>query len=898
MISDLLHRLRAAVRHGSVVNETEEELLNHPDHEEEEHCGSGISGGLAACRAQSEFDGVGHVKEEQRSRRGLSVLSATIQDLHYGLRLIRKSRMLTVVLAVTLALGIGVNTAIFSVLNGWLFRPLPVRAPEQIMVLAFHPKEMSDSHYVSYLNLQDFQKQATAFSDVFAYAPGIIGFSINGRPSEFAESSVTGNYFSALGVKPALGRLILPGEGEKQGEQILTVLSYGFWQRRFGGNPSVIGQRALVNGKPATIIGVTPREFRGTFFAFEMDGYLSLNAIPLVWNFTGFWTDRGHPTVMALGRLAPGVSLGQAQSSADLVAARLAVQYPDSDKGATVRVIPERLARPAPFVADFVPVIAGLFMLLPALVLLLACLNVANILLARANLRRREMAIRAAVGAGRMRLIRQMLTESLLLAVLGGLGGMVFGEWAIRASGSMLHSLTSTTSNVGYGLDCSFDWRVFAYTLGAAVLAGIFVGIWPAVRAGRVDVNSVLHESGRSDSSGASHLALRSLLLVGQVAGSLTLLIVAGLFVRSLGRADHMYLGFDPDHVLIAYLDAHQVGYDEAGGKTFYRELEHRLRALPAVESASIAYTVPLGIPGPEAPIYIKDRPVTRDREAPQIYYNGVDPNYFESMRVPLLAGRQFKDSDDENAPPAAIVNQTMARMFWPNEDPVGKRFSLKSAAGPFVRIVGVARDGQGNWMLTLNPQPFFYVPFAQNYRSSLAIQVRTSVPPEALIAGVRKQIHDLAPDLPIIDIRTMQQAVHGLAGLFIFRLAASLAGVLGIMGLALATVGVYGVISFTAAQRTHEIGIRMALGATAHDILAATMRQGLILTLVGIGMGLVGAFGLGRLLRSLLFGVKPGDPVTFLSVSLLLFGVALLANFIPAQRATRVDPMVALHHE
>ena len=582
----------------------------------------------------------------------------------------------------------------------------------------------------------------------------------------------------------------------------------------------------------------------------------------------------------------------------DVIAGRLAAQYPATDKDATVRVIPERLARPAPFVTDFVPVVASLFLVLPALVLLLACLNVANLLLVRAAVRRREMAIRAALGAGRGRLIRQMLTEGIVLALLAGIGGVVFGEWAIKASASMLRSVTTTTSNLAYRLDSSFDWKVFAYTLAAAVFSGIFVGIWPAFRAGRVDVNTVLHQGGRSDSAGVGRHSVRSALLVAQVAGSLMLLIVAGLFVRSLRHAEHMYLGFDPDHVVNAMLDVHQIGYDEARAKAFYRELKNRVRRMPGVQSVSLAVTVPLGTPSPEGPIYVENHPLPPNQQPPEVSFDGIDPAYFETMRLPLLEGRTFKDSDNETAPPVGIVNQTMAKRFWPNEDPIGKRFSFKSATGPFVEIVGLARDGQTMWMLSQDPQPYFYIPLAQNFRSFLSLQVRTSVPPESLITGVLAEIHRLAPDLPILNVGTMQQAIHGLGGLFIFSLAASLAGVMGLLGLTLATVGVYGVVSFAAAQRTREIGIRMALGAARRDILTVIVRQGLQLTLIGMATGLVAAFGLSRLLRSLLFGVKPGDPETFIAVSLLLVTVALLASFIPAHRATKVDPMVALRYE
>jgi len=837
------------------------------------------------------------VTQECRDARGVSSIEATIQDVRYGLRMAGKAPVLTAILAVTLALGIGVNTAIFSVLNGWLLRPLPVRAPEQIMVLAFQPKQTSESKF-SYPDLLDFEKQADAFSHLFAYAPGAAGLSAGRNPSEFAYSAVTGNYFSALGVKPLLGRVLLPGEGETRGEELLVVLGYSFWQKRFGGDAAVVGKRVLVNGKPATVIGVTPKEFHGTFFAFDMDGYLSLNAVPLVQGSSGFWTDRRNRELMVLGRLKAGVSVAQAQSSVELIGKRLAAQYPATNQGATVRVIPERLARPAPLVTNFVPVIASLFLVLPALVLLLACLNVANILLARAAVRQRELATRAALGAGRGRLVRQMLTESVVLALLGGIGGVVLGEWAIGASGSMLRSVTSTTSSIAYRLDYSFDWRVFAYTLGAVVISGIFLGVWPAFRASRVDVNTLLHEGGRSDSGGVGPRAIRSALLVAQVAGSLMLLIVAGLFVRSLERAEHMYLGFDPDHVLNVMLDVHQIGYDETRGKAFYRELKDRVRAMPGVQSASLAFTVPLGMPSPASPVYVEGHPLAPGQVAPEVSFNRIDPAYLQSMRVPLLEGRAFKDSDNETTRPVAIVNQTMARRFWPNQEPLGERFSMKGPNGPFIEVVGLARDGQTMWHFSSEPQPYIYLPLAQDFTAFLSLQVRTTVPPESLILAVQGQIRDLAPDLPIFNAATMYQGIHGLGGLFLFRLAASLAGVLGILGLTLAAVGVYGVVSFGAVQRTREIGIRMALGATRREILVAIVRQGFQVILIGMATGLVGAFALSRLLRSMLLGVTPGDPGTFIGVSLLLVTVALLASFIPARRATKLDPMVALRYE
>jgi putative ABC transport system permease protein len=829
--------------------------------------------------------------------RRTTYLENLTQDAAYGLRMVAKWRGISAVLALTLALGIGVNTAIFSVLNGWLLRPLPVPNPEQITVVAFQPKETSESKF-SYPDLVDSEKQAGTFSSLFAFAVGGAGLSADGVASEFAYSAVTGNYFSALGVKPLLGRLLLPGEGEKPGEELLVVLGYAFWQKRFGGDAGLVGKRVLVNGQPAMVIGVTPKEFHGALFAFDMDGYLSLNALPQIQGSSAFWTDRHDRELMVLGRLKPETSLAQAQSSLTVIAQRLAAQYPATNKDATMRVIPERLARPAPFVTNFVPVIASLFLILPALVLLLACLSVANILLARATVRQREMAIRAALGAGRGRLIRQMLTECLLLALLGGMGGVLLGEWAISASGAMIHSVTSTSSGVAFRVDYALDWRVFTYTLGIVILSGVLLGVWPALRAGRVDVNTVLHEGGRSDSAGVGSHSIRGALLVAQVAGSLMLLIVAGLFVRSLERAERLDLGFDPGHVLNVMLDVRQIGYDDTRARAFCRELKHRARALPGVQSASLSFNVPLQMPSPASPIHIEAHSLPPGQPPPEVSYNSIDPAYFETMRIALLAGRTFRDSDDQSARQVAIVNQSMAKKFWPNRDPIGKRFSLKSDAGPFIEVVGLARDGQSMWHFSADPQPYFYLPFAQDFTPFLSLQVRTTVAPESLLLAVQDQIHQLAPDLPVFNAGTMQQGIHGLGGLFMFRLAAALAGVMGMLGLTLATVGVYGVVSFGAAQRTREMGIRMALGASRRDVLIAVVRHGLRLTLAGIAVGVVGAFALSRLLQSLLVGVKPGDPGTFIAVSLILLAVALVASYLPARRATKVDPMVALRYE
>jgi len=895
----LIPRLKAIWRNitkwEALDQELDEEVRNYVEMVASENMRAGMAPQQAYREARIAVGSVEQVKQAVRDQSGGVFLETLAQDMRDAFRMLVKTPSLTVIVTITLGLGIGVNTAIFSVLNGWLFRPLPVPAPEQIMVLAPQKEQGSPGEF-SYPDLSDFREQAQTFSDLFAYGFGISGLTFNGKANEFVYSAVTGNYFSGLGVRPALGRLFLPGEGETPGGPLFVVLGYSYWQKKFGGDGGVIGNQVLVNGHSATIVGVTPKEFHGSLFAFDMDGYLPLNAIAQDSDSHGFWSDRHNRTLSVQGRLKPGATLAAARSAVDLVARRLASQYPATDAGMAVRVIPERLARPAPLVASFAPIIAGLFLGLAALVLGLACVNVANILLERAAARQREMAIRAALGAGRWRLICQMLTETLLLAFLGGVAGVLLGVLAISASGTLLHSVTSTP-NFAYRMDCGFDWRVFAYTLAVVVCAGILVGLWPAFRTGRTDVNTVLHEGGRSNLIRGDHSKLRGALVVAQLSCSLMLLIVAGLFVRSLTHAENMFLGFEPDHVLTILLDPEQVGYDQTRTKTFYQELRERVRALPGVQAASLSTSVPMEVPAGGASIYVEAHPLAAGQEPPDISFNSIDPSYFQTLGVPLLGGRAFTDSDDDKAPPVGVVNETMAKELWPGEDPLGKRFSIKSDNGPFVEVVGVTADGQ---YMFVSPEhkPYFYVPLAQNYSSFRALQIRSAVAPESLISSVQQAIRNLEPNLPLIDVRTMDQVVQGLGGLFIFRVAASLAALLGFLGLALAVVGVYGVVSFSVSLRTHEIGIRMALGAKKSDIIKLVSRQGLRLVGAGVLLGLVVAFLLTRVLAKLLMGVSAADPVTFTLVALLLGTVVLLASWIPARRATRVDPMVALRYE
>jgi predicted permease len=555
--------------------------------------------------------------------------------------------------------------------------------------------------------------------------------------------------------------------------------------------------------------------------------------------------------------------------------------------------MPERLARPEAMPNNLVPIIAiGLFLFLAALLLVLACLNVANILLVRATVRQQEMGIRVALGAGRARLIRQVLTETVMLALVGGAAGILLAAWA---SPGIVES-AKLGGGVPLRMDFSFDWRVFAYSTAAMVFTGIVVGLWPAWRAARADVNAVLREGGRTGATVERH-RMRDILVVAQVGGSLMLLIVAGLFVRSLKKAQEMYLGFDADHLLNVTVYPREIGYDEPRTKELFRELKERVRSLPGVLSVTEAFSVPMsGTAGVDS-IYVEGHPTPAGQQPPVIFRNSVEADYFATLRVPLLRGRAFRETDDEHGPQVAIVNQTMAARFWPNEDAIGKRLSVKGPGGPFLEIVGIAADGK-YLFIAEGPQPFFYRPLAQDFQAFRTLQIRTSVAPESLIPPVEQEVAKLAPDLPIFDAQTMQQELEGGNGFLIFREGAERAGQIGLLGLLLAVVGVFGVVSYAAAQRTHEIGIRMALGAGRRDILKLVLGQGVRLVGIGVALGLVAAWALTRAMGKLLIGVSSTDPLTYVAAIAILALIALLACYIPAWRAARVEPLVALRYE
>jgi predicted permease len=816
-------------------------------------------------------------------------------DIRYAMRTLGKSPGFAVIGIVTLALGMAVNTTIFSVINGILLRPLPVPHAEQITVLASQQGGEKDLGSFSYPDFVDLRDQLKGTNDLFGYQVTLGGLSVDGKGDHCIISRVTNNYFSALGIAPAAGRLLMPTEGVTPGADPVLVLGYSYWQRRFGGDKSAVGKQAEMNGHPMTIVGVAPKEFHGTYAVIDMDAYMPLSS-----NVTedldsavkDTWTKRDLRSLTVMGRLAPGVSLQQAGSLLSVAAKRIATEHPDTDKDITARIFPEKLARPQPDPDNTLSGVAVAFMILAALVLFVACFNIANVLLVRATVRQREMAIRAAMGASRGRLVRQHLTESLMLALFGGGGGLLLATWA----GAYLSSLDFGTS-LPIRFDFQPDGRVVFFAMSAVLLTGLIVGIVPALRVARTNVSAVLHEGGRGSSDGPRRQIARSTLVIAQLAGSLVLMVVAGLFIRSLNKAENIYLGFSPDQILNLSVDVDQIGYKEARGREFYRELDSRIRALPGVESVAQAFSVPLGYIGSNEQLTIPGHPVEAGKPLPDVAFNTVSPNYFETMRIQLQKGRVFRNSDDEKAPLVAVVNQTMAKKFWPDRDAIGERFSTRDSKGKLIEIVGVVQNGKYRGV-TEDPLPFFYLPLEQNYVSLRTIQVRTSVAPETLALPIEGQIRELAPNMPVTDVQTMLRSLQGLNGFFIIRFGAQLTAALGLLGLVLALVGLYSVVSYAATQRTNEIGIRMALGASRGDILKMVLRQGVGVLSIGLGIGLLLALVGTRAIGNLFVGVKPNDPLTFVSVGVLLAAIALLACWIPARRATRVDPLVALRYE
>ncbi|HEY9402034.1 MAG TPA: ABC transporter permease [Pyrinomonadaceae bacterium] len=806
------------------------------------------------------------------------------QDIRYGFRMLWKSPGFTLVTVLALALGIGANTAIFSVVNTVLLRPLPYPNGERIVYIGEWSQQVPEMS-VSYPNFQDWRAQQTTMEQIAAFRSANYVLTGVGEPERLDGRQVSSGFFNVLGVTPTLGRNFSPDE-DRPGANPVALISHGFWQRRLGGDPSIINKPLQLNNESFTVIGVLPQTFE---WQSPVDVFVPVGLRSDQPNMTG----RGnHPGMYVLGLLKPNVTVEQARTEIKAIAERLAQQYPDTNGGQSA-VLDSLQARA---VEDIRP---ALLILLAAVgfVLLIACANVANLLLARAASRSKEIAIRTALGAGRGRIIRQLLTESLLLSVLGGALGLLFAMWGIDALLAALPEDLPRLLVAGIGL----DMPVLLFTLGVSILTGLLFGLAPALQASKSNLNETLKDGGRT-SAGAGRQRVRNLLVVSEVALSLLLLVSAGLLIKSFSRLQETDLGFDPTNVLTLRVPLPEARYKESGQvANFWDELLRRVRALPGVESAGLTRGLPMN-GGIESGVMVEGQETTNPKDAVLAVNLFAEPGYFKTMNIQLVNGRFLSEQDTNDAPLAVMVDEMFVARFFPNADPIGKRLRIGGDRAPLRNIVGVFKhmkhygpDEEGRVEIYT---PYKQVP-AENFAAanrSLWLAVKTKGDPTSLAPAVRNEVLQIDKDQPISNVGTMEQIVA--ATVAPQKFATWLLAVFAGSAMLLAAIGIYGVMAYSVTQRTHEIGIRMALGAGRRDVLRMVVSQGMKLALFGVALGLVGAFALTRLMSSLLYGVSATDPLTYGVVSLLLASVALLACLIPARKATRVDPMIALRYE
>ncbi len=817
-----------------------------------------------------------------------------LKDLRYGARMLLKNPGITFVVILALALGIGANTAIFSVVDAVLLRPLPYPESDRLVFLNETSKTM-DEISISYPNFTDWRTQNHVFEKIGVSNRSSYNLTGIGEAERIVTGQVSADLFAALRVYPAMGRLFTNDE-DKPGAAPVVLLSYALWQRRFGGQSSVLNEPITLNGKSYTVIGIMPQGYQ---YPSRVELWVPVGQL----SGEPGWLQRGnHPGLYGVARLRPGVSFEQAKSEMDSIGANLATQYTDSNAGNGVGMRPLLEI----FVGDIRRALWVLFAAV-AFVLLIACANIANLLLARAQSRQKEMAIRAAMGAGRWRIARQLLTESVLLALIGGTFGMLIAQWGIKLI------LYVSPDAIPRSREISLDWRVLAFTVGLSFVTGILFGLVPALQAGIVDVHETLKETGRGTSG--KHW-VRSSLVVVEVATTLVLLVGAGLMIRSFYRLQQVNPGFSYDQ-----LTSFTISLPEAKYKTddqrdrFYTQLLENLHSLPGVEATAAASGLPLGNNGWQTSFVVDGQPRPPRDQTPLMEACLVTPDYFRAMSIPLKRGRFFDAHDDRSslagkdlsklkevekqiaALNSIVIDEEFARRYWPNEDPVGKRIAMGSEERPqFLTVLGVVGRVKMEGLSQDSNRVQGYFPFAQVPNSDMTMVVKASADPNQLIAAARQQVKAIDADQPIYSIRTMDEIrAESVAP---ERLNLTLLSVFAGIALVLAIVGIYGVMSYAVTQRTHEIGIRMAIGAQPRDVFRMVIGQGMMLALIGVGFGLIGAFALTRLMASMLFGVKPTDPVTFAGIAVLLTAVALVACYIPGRRATKVDPVVSLRYE
>ncbi|HWO03079.1 MAG TPA: ABC transporter permease [Blastocatellia bacterium] len=816
-------------------------------------------------------------------------MQTLFQDIRYSLRMLAKRPGFTAVAVITLALGIGANTAIFSLVNTVLLRPFPVAHPDELYSLSVTGKNDAMLAF-SYPEYVDFRDRNDVLAGLFAARISPMSLSRGGNNERLWGYLVSGNYFEVLGVSAVQGRTFTADDDRARLASPVAVLSYGCWTRRFGADTGIVGQDVLINGHSFKIIGVTPEGFTGTEMIYTPEIWVPMMMQEWIEPGNGWLDRRRSGVIFATGRLAPNVLAQQAEASLNVLAAQLGKEYPDTDEGQTIQLMPPGFILPA-IRGAFVSFTA-ILMATVGLVLLIACANLAGLLLARATERRREIAIRLAIGASRIRLVRQLLTESAVLALMGGALGLLLAVWIIDLVVAFKPPL-----DVPITIELGLDWRVLVFSLFVSLITGIVFGLVPALQATKPDLVPALRDS--SSQTGARRSRLRSSLVVAQIALSLVLLIAAGLVLRALGRVQTMNPGFTVENGLVMSFDIGLQGYDQTRGQEFYRQVIERVERVPGVRSASLADLFPLSLNYSSNGVYIEEQAPVRGSDVPQAMVASVGLKYFTTMGIPILAGRDFSESDTDKSPRVVVVNEAFAHHFFSQagslEEVIGKRLSFRSSEGPFIQIAGIARDGK-YWSIGEKPTPFIYSPLNQSYSPNATMLVRTTGDPKALAAAIRGTIAELDATLPVFDVKTF--AEHLSFSLFPARVAATLLVSFGGLALLLAAVGTYGVAAYSVSQRTREIGIRMALGAARGDILKLMLSHGLKLASIGLVIGLAVAFSLTRLMETVLYGVSATDAVTFVSISVLLEGVVLAASFIPARRALAVDPMVALRYE
>ena len=804
-----------------------------------------------------------------------------LQDFRFAVRMLVRKPGFTIIAVITLALGIGANTAIFSVVNAVLLRALPYEDPERIlMVWRTQPELGISEHPISPANFLDWQEQQTGFEEMAAYEPGL-GFNLtgSGEPERISGARVSAGMFSVLRLTPSLGRPFLT-EDDQPGAPPVVALSHSLWQRRFGGDPSIIGRTLNLDGRSSTIVAVLSRE---NVFLHEADLWA-----PFAWS-TEQRENRGLHSLGVIARLKPSVTGEQAKSEMEAISSRLAEAYPESNAGSGVNILPYREY----IVSDVRPSLL-IFLAATVFVLMIACANVANLVLARASERRKEMAIRTALGAGRWRVVRQLMTENLLLAGVGGMLGILLAWWGTDLLMALQQTDVPRVDQIG------IDARVLGFTVLLTLLTGVICGLIPAFQAAKIDLTNTLKEGGRGTATDSGR-RLRNGLVIAEVAMALVLLVGAGLLSRSFLNLLLVKPGFNPQHLLAAAIALPETKYRDHKQQTdFYQQTLERLAAMPGVEAAGAINYIPLGSGAWMRRFAVSDQPLPAPGQEPRAVFSIVTPDYFRAMEIPIVQGRGFTQSDSAGAPLVAMINETTARSYWPNGDVYGKRIRNIGSGDqqpPWMEIIGVVKDVRMARLAT-EPGPQMYVPRAQITfpDPDMTLVARAAGEPANLAAAVRNAVAAVDKNQPVYDIRTMAQLMaHSVAAP---RFNLLLVGVFAALALALAAVGVYGVMSYLVAARTHEVGVRMALGADAGDVLKLVIGRGMTLALVGVGIGLGAAFALTRVITSLLYSVRATDPLTFSVIPLLLASVAFLACYIPARRATKVDPMVALRNE